>query len=60
MKTEAEINTELDAIANEISRAKIKLRKGEMSKEVYISIVRQNQYMRLALKWVLGENERYD
>jgi hypothetical protein len=60
MKTEKEIRDEIEAINRDDERARKEYKDGEIPKEILKSKLLQNSAMRLALKWVLGENDRYD
>jgi hypothetical protein len=60
MKTEKEIRDEIEAINRDDERARKEYKDGEIPKVVLRSKLLQNSSMRLTLKWVLGENDRYD
>ena len=60
MKTENEIRDEIKACEATIKNFKNAYKNGLVHKKIYISKKEECVNMILALKWVLGENDRYD
>jgi hypothetical protein len=60
MKTEKEIRDEIEALNREDDNYRKAHKARKIPKDVLKSHLSQNSSMRLALKWVLGENDRYD
>lgn len=59
-KTESEIRDEIRTIDRDLESAREKLRNGEMSRDWFVRRYEQLSGMRLALRWALGEADRYD
>lgn len=60
IKTEKEIREEIEAIKRTINNYREAVKQGEFPKERMRFVLLENQSMISALKWVLGENDRYD
>lgn len=59
-KTEKEIRDEMDAIRRTIENYRNAVKEGDFPKERMKFVLLENNSMLLALKWVLGENDRFD
>lgn len=60
MKTENEIRDEIKACETTIKNFSNAYKNGIVDKKLYIFKKEECNNMILALKWVLGENDRYD
>lgn len=60
MKTEKEIREEIRTIEREIDNYHNAYNEGAIPFSILRNVIQQNGAMVSALKWVLGENERYD
>lgn len=60
MKTEKEVREEIEACKKTIQNYRNAYKQSKIPKEVLKSELIQNESMIAALRWVLGENDRYD
>lgn len=60
MKTEQEIRDEIGAAERTIENYRNAVKKGSFPKESLQLVITENQSIIAALRWVLGENDRYD
>lgn len=60
MKSEKEIRQEMETLNRQNEEIRKSYKNGEIPKEVFQTSIRQNNAMKSALKWVLGENDRFD
>jgi hypothetical protein len=60
MKTEQEIKEEIKAMERTINNHRNAYHERVIPKETYRYALNENNHMILALKWVLGENDRWD
>ncbi|MFJ8528670.1 hypothetical protein [Bacillus sp. NPDC094106] len=60
MKTEQKVRDEIGSLNEKDDILRETYKNGEIDKPDFRSQLLQNSSKRLALKWVLGENDRYD
>lgn len=60
LKFNQKIKEEIEALQKTISNYREAYKNGEFPKERLRYVLLENESMTLALKWVLGENDRWD